>query len=324
MKDQRNRAQLTAAVVLATSILTEGLALAAPPAKTPTSAPSAAAPPGPTTKIEEARQHFERGVKLYEDKAYDAARAEFMRAYELAPTYRLLYNLGLIQKAQSDFVGALGSFRTYLKEGGVDIESARLAEVGETITELEKRVARLQIKANVTAPEIMIDDVATKPDADGYVLANPGRRRVTVSKTGKLPITRAVDVTGSDTTTLDFKLEDNRAVVVVSNRRVPWVLWGVALGLGAVATGTGIWALSTKSELQDTKDSNATPNPDDLSSLSTKATVLGITTDVLAVGAIAVGGVAAYYTIKWGKESESGQNVGFGIGPGRASIIGTF
>jgi tetratricopeptide (TPR) repeat protein len=45
----------------------------------------------------EARMRFTRGVKLYHEGSYDAALAEFTKAYRLAPNYRVLYNLAQVQ-----------------------------------------------------------------------------------------------------------------------------------------------------------------------------------------------------------------------------------
>src|ERR1043166_1717810 len=51
-----------------------------------------------------ARQQFAHGVELYRAGAYDAALAAFTRAYELAPTYRILYNLAQVQAQRQDYV----------------------------------------------------------------------------------------------------------------------------------------------------------------------------------------------------------------------------
>src|SRR5690606_16554980 len=44
--------------------------------------------------MREARTRYDRGTKLYHDGAYEQALIEFERAYELAPAYRILYNIG--------------------------------------------------------------------------------------------------------------------------------------------------------------------------------------------------------------------------------------
>ena len=49
-----------------------------------------------------ARPHFMRGVELYRAGAYDASLAAFTRAYERAPSYRLIYNLAQVKAQRQD------------------------------------------------------------------------------------------------------------------------------------------------------------------------------------------------------------------------------
>jgi len=253
-------------------------------------------------KLAEARARYERGIKLFEDGAYDASRSEFERAYALVPSYKLLYNIGLVKQQLSDFVGALENFQQYQAEGGEQISAERRAEIARLMAELRPRIGRLQLRINEPGATVAVDDVVV--DYDGQpLLLNPGRRRVTVSKSGKTPLTKAVDIVGSETAELDFQLTDNKVVVMVeSGRRVPWGWWIAAGLMAAGATGTGLWALSTRDELRDAKEREAIPNPRTLDSLSTRSTVLGVTTDALIVGAAVSGIVATYLTVKWGNE----------------------
>jgi hypothetical protein len=256
-------------------------------------------------KLAEARARYERGIKLYDDGAYDASRSEFERAYALVPSYKLLYNIGLVKQHLSDYVGALKYLQQYQAEGGDQISADRRAEIAKLIAELQPRIGRLQLRINEPNATVAVDDVVV--DYDGRPLPlNPGRRRVTVSKSGKTPLTKAVDIVGSETAQLDFQLTDNKVVVVVDNgRRVPWGWW-IATGLMAAgAAGTGLWALSTKDELREAKEREAVPDPSRLDSLSTRSTILGVTTDALIVGAAVSGIVATYLTVKWGNEQSS-------------------
>jgi Tfp pilus assembly protein PilF len=50
----------------------------------------------PDDAAEAAKQHFNRGVASYRDGDFDAALAEFEKAYETRPDYRVLYNLGQV------------------------------------------------------------------------------------------------------------------------------------------------------------------------------------------------------------------------------------
>src|SRR5258708_11228603 len=90
--------------------------------------PALAQTPGPTggrtpsqQDIDEARKHYDKGLQLFNEEAYEAALAEFERAYQLAPTYKILYNTGKIYRARNDFVSALRDFERYLAEGKNEI-----------------------------------------------------------------------------------------------------------------------------------------------------------------------------------------------------------
>jgi hypothetical protein len=68
-------------------------------------APSSSSPPSPSPEpspsqdaVKDAEAHFHRNVDLYKDSDYGGALVEFQRAYDLAPNYRVLFNLGQTQR----------------------------------------------------------------------------------------------------------------------------------------------------------------------------------------------------------------------------------
>ncbi len=56
---------------------------------------------------DEARTQFEQGLALYNDYKFEQAAIAFGRAYELKPTYKLLYNLGQVENELSHYAAAL-------------------------------------------------------------------------------------------------------------------------------------------------------------------------------------------------------------------------
>ncbi len=56
----------------------------------------------------EARERYERALKLYEERAFDAALVELKLAAELRPSYKLLYNIAQVRLAMNDFAAANG------------------------------------------------------------------------------------------------------------------------------------------------------------------------------------------------------------------------
>lgn len=255
-------------------------------------------------KVAEARSHYEQGIKLYDAKDYDAARAEFERAYAIAPTYRILYNIALVQRRKSDYVGALQNFELYLSEGASSIPDVRKKQVDQEIAELRELVAKVTVTTNVPDAEILVDDVVVgKAPLKGPILVNPGRRKIGAALKGRIPAAKVIEVVGKDSAAVTLELQQSRQVIMVDKpqRRVPWVGWGVTAGLTGVAVATGIVALDASSSLKDTRDApNA--NPDDLDKYASRTQTFGIIADVATVGAVIAGGISLYYTLKWNAE----------------------
>lgn len=293
--------------------------------------------------IGDARAHYKKGLDLYEDHAFDAALIEFQRAYDMAPSYKILYNLALVHLQLNDWAGAARSFKGYLDEGGKKIDQKRRAEVEREMKKLEGRVGNVEVVANVEAAEVLVDDqeVAETP-LDGPLSVNSGKRRITVSKNGYIPVTRVITIAGGETKKVEFELRTGTAPptpatpsekpepppTVTSTpaeaekpgRTVPWLWWGVAGGL-AVGTGVmGVLTLSSQKSLDDKKDKPS--NKDDLDSAASRTRTFAIVTDVLLVGTVATAGIAAYLTFKPQKEPQS--EVSVGVGPGSVQVRGRF
>ena len=98
------------------------------PAEPSARAPAAQAAPSEETK-KQASSHFRRAVELYQEGAFRAALVEFQSAYDIAPDYRLLYNIGQTRLQVQDYLGASRSYEQYLTEGGSQVAPERRTEV---------------------------------------------------------------------------------------------------------------------------------------------------------------------------------------------------
>src|SRR5262245_24707637 len=95
----------------------------------PASAEAPASGDGSADRLREARGRFERGIELYEEGDMDAALVELRRAYELAPSYKLLFNIGQVHLQKSDYASALDAFERYLAQGGENVATKRRREL---------------------------------------------------------------------------------------------------------------------------------------------------------------------------------------------------
>ena len=110
-------------------------------------------------QLREARTRFQRGIELYEEGDMDAALVELRRAYELAPSYKLLFNIGQVQLQKSDYASALDSFERYLAQGGDNISRKRRGELEPLVQKLRQRVAEVTVTVDVAGAEVLVDDL---------------------------------------------------------------------------------------------------------------------------------------------------------------------
>jgi hypothetical protein len=162
----------------------------------------------------QARVHYNRALELYNDGAFDAALVELNRAWELLPSYKLLYNIAQVQTAMKDYAAALNSYRRYLAEGRDEVPAPRRSSVDKQLQTLSQRVATLQIVTDVAGAEIWIDDVLVgrTPELDA-VLVNAGIRVISVRRTGYSQQTQRLSVLGGSTRKLSFVLSGEGEMV---------------------------------------------------------------------------------------------------------------
>jgi hypothetical protein len=306
---QRPRGRFQRAAVLgAATLLASGHVLAQAAPLADPSAPAAAEPAraetgsaetaNASTEIETARVHFQRGIEFFNDESYEAALVEFQRAYEIAPSYQILYNTGRIHVALKNYARALRDLRLYLAEGGANVTDDRKAQVNELIQSLQQKVATLQIVSKVEGTLISIDDhpVGSAPIRDVFV--NPGDRRVTASKPGFLPVTVVVTVTATEARKLEIsptKVTQSKVVVERSNI-APVIAWTATGLLTAGAVASGIVALTAEKDLNERKDTEIGAPKGAFDDDADKVKTWAIATDALAAGALIAGGISVYLT----------------------------
>lgn len=289
-------------------------------------------------KKAQASQHFRRGVELYQEEAFRAALAEFQRAYEIAPDYRLLYNIGQTKLELHDYLGAAQSYERYLQAGYLDIAPERRTEVEQALAALRERTASVKIVVNRDGAEVLIDDIKVGiSPIEGVVLVNVGGHRVTARTSYGSTDAEVIDVAGGDTASVT--LEVAAPAPVATEQKKPWnraertavATWSAA---GALAVGvlvTGLMANSAQGELDklvETKDVTRKSVEDERDSVR----ALAITTDVL-IATSAVAAVAG--TVVWligherdDKEEKSTRasraNVSVSVGVGSLGVSGRF
>jgi hypothetical protein len=264
---------------------------------------------------QQASAHFRRGVELFQEEAFRAALAEFQRANELAPDYRLLYNIGQTKLELHDYLGAAQSYERYLSTGYLDISPERRGEVEEALTALRERVSSVKIVVNRKDAEVFIDDVkvGTSPIA-APVLVNVGGHRVTARTSYGSTDTEVIDVAGGDMANVTLELAAPTPAIVMNKKRV-WntsertavATWSAAGGLAIGAVVTGIMAGGAKSDL-DKMIETAGSSRKSMENKRDSAHTLAVTTDVL-IATSAAAAVAGTLTWILGHEKSNDRKV---------------
>ncbi|HVJ14180.1 MAG TPA: hypothetical protein VM686_02010 [Polyangiaceae bacterium] len=269
-----------------------------------------------TPEVARARESFEHGLKLFESGQHRQALAEFQRAYSLAPSFRIFYNIGLVNVALGDAAAAIQAFQRYLREGADKVPAARREQVEHEIARLSQRAAALIVDVDTAEAAVMIDGKpAGKSPLEGRVWLNPGRYRVSVSS-GSARREQDVELTAGAERVLRFELAKSEAPAPAvqpseepvaeqseSGSSVPWVAWGVTAALGVGAGVTGGLALSAKSdedELKKTEDVSKGELEDARDDVARWALV----SDVFLAATVVSAGVSLYLTLSPGGDEK--------------------
>lgn len=270
-------------------------------AESPQAAPSSA-------ERSQASVHFRRGVELFQEEAFRAALVEFQRAFDIAPDYRLLYNIGQTKLRLQDYLGSVQSYEAYLASGGADITSERRQQVEASLASLRERVGRIGVTCNRADAEVFIDDfkAGTTP-LSVTVAVNVGRHRVLVRSADGASDAKVVDVAGGDVTDVSFVLaapaQAQAAAPVPADGPAPWsskqkaavATWsaaGLLLAAGAVTGGLTWKAQSDLDASLETEGASSKSVSSERDSLK----ALALSTDIL-IGAGVVAAVTG--TVLW-------------------------
>jgi hypothetical protein len=289
---------------------------------------------------EEAGAHFRRGIELFKEADFRGALIELRRANQIAPSFRVLYNIGQCYLELQDYAGALRSFQAYLNEGGARIPRERRTAVEGDIQKLQGRVAYVEVTSNVAGAEVRVDeDVVGTTPLDKPVLVGSGRRKISVEKAGLPSAEKMIDVAGGDRLTLSLPLNQPTSAPAAasppaaapsppppapppaadttptahaqsttatpppsssSSHSSVWIGWTVTGVLAAGAVVTGVLALSAKQD-SDTKLGTFPGNASDISNAHKNTQLFAALTDGLGGAAIIAGAFSLYFTLSSGK-----------------------
>ena len=275
---------------------------------------------------EAARRQFQNGVELYEDGKLEQASVAFERAYELKPTYRILFNIAQVENDLGHFAAALRAYTIYLAEGGDEIDAERLAQVKSEIERLDSLVGMILVESEIEAAEVYVDDRREGgTPLDGPVFVDLGEHEVVIKRGVEVVHKERVRVAGGERVVVEVSVGEAGAEGAAPpadvtgeadegadalpaadepTRTWTWVAFGVggAAALGAVITGS----VATAKRKDVTGQCDGTDCDPSLRSEADQVESLSLATDVLVgmAAAAAVSGVILYFVEPDDAESE--------------------
>jgi Tfp pilus assembly protein PilF len=274
---------------------------------------------------EEASTRFKRGLQLFDEGDYALAIVEFERAYQLAPNYRALYNIGLVNVQLARYADATRIFEQYLRDGGADVPPARKAEVVKTLAELKLRTSTVDVSVNAAGAEVSLDG---KPlDAGSFhapTLIDAGEHTFRATASGFQPGYRTITLAGGDVASVRLQLvaiEPLRVDVPREPARSVFVPGFIATGVfaaGAIVSGSIMLAARSRlNSEQNTVGSSQAQRSSSASEVNTAAAVADVCTGLALVS----GGVSLYLSLRLDRSARP--SVGTAVPQGLA-LSGTF
>lgn len=134
------------------------------------------AAPAEDPALEEARLHFEQGLRLVRREAWGPALAEFEESLRISPTSVAAFNRALCLKHLHRYPESLAAFEGYLERYADEIDRERRADVEAMMGEIRALLTAVTVRVNLDGATVVVDGeaVGTSPlDRPLLLLSGP-------------------------------------------------------------------------------------------------------------------------------------------------------
>ncbi len=180
----------------------------------------------PEAANQRASLKLEQGVARYDRRDYGGALRDFQDAYEIVPSPKIHFNLGLALDGLGRRGEAMEAFGRFLREAP-DAAAEKRAQAERLVRGLRARVGALEITTDLPGAEVLIDGHSRgRTPLPGPVYLDPGGHGLTVSAAELArPHREEVFVEAAATLRVSLKLRPSGATASVATS--PLTTYGV-------------------------------------------------------------------------------------------------
>lgn len=188
----------------------------------------------------EAATHYQRGVALSKEGDFPAALAEFRAAYQAAPSFEVLFNIGFCERRTFKYGQALRTFAQYLKWGGEKVAAERRTAVAKEIEQVRALTAPVAVIVEGEPASITVDgEKEGQTPLTDMIPLGPGKHVVRAEREGDVGEERTIEVISGQAQAVQFSLKSlTRPVAVAFETRPVGALISIDAEAGAPSPRT--------------------------------------------------------------------------------------
>lgn len=146
--------------------------------------------------IQMARERFQEGVKFYDGKQYDKARAAFLQAYALKKHPAVLLNLAQSELRSSREADSAKHFSQYLRENK-EASAAERQEAEKGLAAAKASVGELNVAVSAEGADVFVDGTLEgRSPLPGAIFLKPGSHNLEARKDGKTTASTVTAIAG--------------------------------------------------------------------------------------------------------------------------------
>jgi hypothetical protein len=207
------------AAALAIALLRRSVGSYGAPAIASLAAASVVLAPAPApawAQVEAYKLHMENGVKLYNDRNYPAAVAEFRAAYEARPNPNPLVNVALCEKALFHYPKAIAALETALARHGEAMDAGDKKAAEDAIREMRALLGTVVVTTKPAGATLIVDGEELPAGAgDKPLLLGPGAHKIEARAEGFATKEKRFTVASGQTQEVSVELAAEKGTLII-------------------------------------------------------------------------------------------------------------